>query len=116
MTDIEKAIDELCKFEPKQFAKDLAIQALKEMQEREENKPLTVEEIKELEDKTLFICHSYYGRDIVQTVKLEYQTSKYNGTEFFEATSFSGACACSLYTDDIGRKWNCYKYKPNEEK
>lgn len=104
MADIEKALVEYDGDNSKPYC-DLVYKALKEMREREENKPLTLEELKEMDGEPVWCmelissvpCQNYAILRVLEMAEHNYL-----------------ALAGSIFNfefADYGETWLAYRYK-----
>ena len=80
--------------------KKFAADAIREKLEREDPKPLTLEELRQMEGEPVWVKH-YHGGEWV-TVHWDY------------VRRISYSCKACLFEHEYGRDWIAYRHKPKE--
>lgn len=78
---------------------DLALSALREKQERENPKPLTLDELRDRNGKPIYIVSKEFGDS--------WEIASYDKRRFFGR----GLC---YWLDDYGKTWLAYDHEPKE--
>lgn len=106
--DCECVVDEVC---------DLIIAAIREKQERENPKPLTLEELKELKIRNWIWIEVLKPFDFPNKVSAYYQRHEFGTAEYaMKETFFCGYPGITFGFDycDYDRTWHAYQNGPKE--
>lgn len=102
----------------------LSLEALREKAEREDTRPLTIEELRQMDGEPVFLeyelgQHTYSGWNVLKSV---YLTEEGDYLKCIDGKLFSvvGMERVKFITDqsfatqDYGKKWIAYRHKPKE--
>lgn len=84
----------------------MAIDALKEKQERENPEPLTIAELQQMDEEPIFVVPLF--KTIIQPEWCVYE-------KLYETAYIPGGECWNWLLKDYGKTWIAYRYKPKEE-
>ncbi len=93
-------------------ARSLALAALRAQQERENPKPLTPDELREMDGEPVFITHSKYGKG---WCIIDWHGVNKSWFYFSKTGTSEGMTAVPITAVTYGEYWLAYRHKPKEE-